>query len=516
MYHFYNIGNSSIISIGGACFLPLLLVNTSRSATSSSIGNFIQFTDFHQDDWYNSTSGDTAYYCHHNPNASIANNTKLGQYGDFRCDSPQALVLSAIKAAKIFLPDPDFIIWTGDSFPHIPNNLYSTSNVISTLKLVTSQLKSAGFPASIPILPVFGNHDYWHSDAFPDKQNAVFQSTFEMWKDWIGEENRATFLRGGYYQYRRWNNLTVLALNTNLYYRFDSAFCGFQSMRDPAGQFAFMEQVLSSAQANGDHVGVFAHIAPGAFERTPNFTWFREDYNRRFLNITVRYSSIIKWMLFGHHHTDTFHIVKDNAGKSAQVYLLAPAVTPWRSTLPGAGANNPAFRTFSYDPNSWDLQDISTYSVNLTALNQQPNDTHWQLEYRFSDPNGYNITPPITATAMNDLLQRMKLNQTLFDLYIRYNSVNHGYNATLSADPWRSVQLCAIEFPDYQQYFDCLAKNNVNSATVGATISPFADPNCPKTASRMNWSNLSFITTLLAFYTLRGNHSWNFETQKHV
>lgn len=62
-------------------------------------------------------------------------------------------------------------------------------------------------------------------------------------------------------------------------------------------------------------------------------------------------------MIFGHHHTDTFHLIKDSKENNVQLALMAPAVTPWFSDLPGAGANNPTFRVYETDAYS-KIQDI--------------------------------------------------------------------------------------------------------------------------------------------------------------
>uniref|UniRef100_A0AC34REN9 Calcineurin-like phosphoesterase domain-containing protein n=1 Tax=Panagrolaimus sp. JU765 TaxID=591449 RepID=A0AC34REN9_9BILA len=150
--------------------------------------------------------------------------------------------------------------------------------------------------------------------------------------------------------------MTFLMLNTNLYYRFNSA--NFTDKNDPGKQFEFMEQVLSTAKMEKKFVHIVSHIAPGVFERTPNFTWMPDFYNRKFLDLTVKYSTTIKWMIFGHHHTDTFHIVKDSNNEPVQLMLMAPSVTPWFSDLDGAGANNPAFRIIDYDPKTWEFNDI--------------------------------------------------------------------------------------------------------------------------------------------------------------
>ena len=110
-------------------------------------------------------------------------------------------------------------------------------------------------------------------------------------------------------------------------------------------------------------VFLFAHIPPGKFERfyqtyenKSGYPWFKPDYNKNYLGILQNYSDVIHLQLYGHHHTDMFKLITDldgsdgSEGNVAGVGLLAPAVTPWNSTLaPETGANNPALRLFKYD-----------------------------------------------------------------------------------------------------------------------------------------------------------------------
>lgn len=80
------------------------------------------------------------------------------------------------------------------------------------------------------------------------------------------------------------------------------------------------------------------------------FPWFRPDFNDKYLSLLSNYSDVIHIQLYGHHHTDTFKIIRDDIGDPVGFGLLAPAVTPWRSTLaPETGANNPGIRLFKYD-----------------------------------------------------------------------------------------------------------------------------------------------------------------------
>ena len=50
--------------------------------------------------------------------------------------------------------------------------------------------------------------------------------------------------------------------------------------------------------------------------------------------------------------------------------FLSPAVTPWKSTLPGVGYNNPSIRLYAYNRSSLDILDYSQYYLNLTKANE--------------------------------------------------------------------------------------------------------------------------------------------------
>jgi hypothetical protein len=46
------------------------------------------------------------------------------------------------------------------------------------------------------------------------------------------------------------------------------------------------------------------------FERIPHFAWMPDKYNWPLVNILAKYAKWIRWLLFGHNHTDTFRVIK--------------------------------------------------------------------------------------------------------------------------------------------------------------------------------------------------------------
>ncbi|KAI1697595.1 calcineurin-like phosphoesterase domain-containing protein [Ditylenchus destructor] len=357
-------------------FVFISLVLTHKAFTMKQI---LQITDFHYDSHY-SKEGDPMKVCHTTKSANTK--TPLGRYGNFLCDSPLTLVKHALAGAKSIVSTPELILWTGDNVPHIKK--YNEDYVIESLT-TTTKLFQDTFPGVL-VLPVYGNHDYAPAHEFPDSQSSIYSKTYELWKPWIKEEAKATFLKGGYYKHITSDGTIFLMLNTNLYYTSNKF--NFSDKDDPAGQFKFMEDTLK--EAKGKSVHIIAHIPPGIYAKRklpsakePNpkqdVMWFLPKYNEKFLKIVVDHAQTIKWMLFGHNHYDTFHLVKNNSGNVVQLMLSCPAVTPWNNNGT-QDTRNPAFRVFDYDEKTWAYQDIRTYHIDFEKLNGH-NATPWSLEY---------------------------------------------------------------------------------------------------------------------------------------
>jgi len=77
-------------------------------------GSFWQVTDIHYDSMYNDPSL-KPFLCRSAEGLrnSSTGRTQAGKYGDYNCDAPWSLVISAINAMQSFEPQPDFILWTG-------------------------------------------------------------------------------------------------------------------------------------------------------------------------------------------------------------------------------------------------------------------------------------------------------------------------------------------------------------------------------------------------------------------
>lgn len=123
-----------------------------------------QITDIHFDAFYSAERGQPTNWCHFDQD----HGQTLNVLGDFNCDSPWLLVNSVIKAMQDIEPNPDFILWTGDSSPHYSKpHPPSMDYVLHTERRLTDLLLSYFNGSNTQILPVLGNHDTSPAGNFP-------------------------------------------------------------------------------------------------------------------------------------------------------------------------------------------------------------------------------------------------------------------------------------------------------------------------------------------------------------
>ncbi|KAJ8290201.1 hypothetical protein GJAV_G00009870 [Gymnothorax javanicus] len=420
------------------------------SQSFASFGNFWHITDLHWDPTYRVTDN-PEQVCASNGARPVPN---AGKFGDYLCDSPWDLINSSIYAMKEILPTPDFILWTGDDTPHVPNEQLDEEAVLSIIGNLTDIIKLV-FPDT-KVYSALGNHDYHPKSQLPPEPNNIYNRTTELWQSWLEPESRITFKTGGYYTEKLLNRTgyRVLVLNTNLYYDQNRK---TEKMEDPAGQFNWADEVLTSAARNNEKVYIVGHVPPGFFEKKRKKPWFRSNFNRRYLQLTQQHHGVIAGQFFGHHHTDSFRMFYDSKRSPISVMFLTPGVTPWKTTLPGVldGANNPAIRIFEYDTSTLQVQDMVTYYLNLTYANVAR--ARWEKEYRLTE--AFQVADG-SASSMNVVLERIAADGYSLQRYYDYNSVSYDLSACDAA--CRAEHVCSIREVDFDLYEHCLERESAS------------------------------------------------------
>lgn len=425
--------------------LLILLLHLGAAGTES--GKFWHISDLHLDPDY-TVSEDPYKVC---PSAGNQQVPDAGPWGNYLCDAPWFLINSSVYAMKQLEPAPDFILWTGDDTPHVPDENLGEEAVLKIVEHLTKLIRDV-FPDT-KVYAAMGNHDFHPKNQFPAGGHSIYSRVAEMWEPWLSNESVALFREGAFYSEKLPGSSQagrVVVLNTNLHY---SSNLQTEGLADPGGQFQWLDEVLTNASRVGEKVFLIGHVPPGFFEKTRHKAWFRQDYNAEYLRLVQKHHRVLAGQFFGHHHTDSFRMFYDDAGAPISVMFLAPGVTPWKTTLPGVtnGANNPGIRVFEYDRATLSLQDMVTYYMNLSEANAQGT-PRWQLEYRLTE--AYEV-PDAGFQSMQRALNRIASDQDALQRYYVYNSVS--YDLLGCSEACRAEQLCAIRHVDFAAYQSCLS-----------------------------------------------------------
>ncbi|XP_060703167.1 acid sphingomyelinase-like phosphodiesterase 3b [Hemiscyllium ocellatum] len=357
---------------------------------------------------------------------------------------------------KTFHPEPDFILWTGDDTPHVADEKLGEDAVLGMISKLTKLIQVV-FPG-MKVYSAMGNHDFHPKNQLPGDYHKIYNRTAELWAPWMDHQSIAIFNQGAFYTEKLLGRTDqrIIVLNTNLYYSSNKCNVG---INDPAGQFQWLEEVLSNAMTAKEKVYIIGHVPPGFFEKKRWTSWFVEHFNNRYVEIIQKYHSVIAGQFFGHHHTDSFRMFYNHSGSPIGVMFITPGITPWKTTLPGVenGANNPAIRVFEYDTNTLEVQDVVTYFFNLSYANAIA--PLWQLEYRLTE--AFKV-PDGTVKSMQTVLDKLYHENDYLQKYYKLNSVN--YDLTKCDMNCRIDQICAIKEVDFAKYEECVKRESSSSA----------------------------------------------------
>lgn len=378
-----------------------------------------------------------------------------GVFGDFLCDSPYRLIQSALRHTASLIEPHDFIIWTGDSPPHVAVELLSTDEVIDVIRNLTETIRLT-FPR-LPVYPALGNHDYWPQDQLPASPNAVYQAAAELWSPWLQPEALETLKTGGFYSQQVAPGLRVVSLNTVLYYPPDQA---ASSQSDPGGQFLWLEETLQEAAQSLEKVYVIAHVPVGYLPFARNTTALLPAHNERLLSIFRRHAHVIAGQFYGHTHRDSVMVLLDHRGEPVSSVFVSPAVTPFKHAEEPY-SNNPAVRMYLYSREDYGVLDIWQYFLNLTEANLSQR-ADWRLEYVMTSSFGMgDLRPP----SLLRLALSLRLRPSgAFRVYFLHHTVSYADASLCDADCFLS-QVCSVCCPDRHSYSRCVGQGEELAGT---------------------------------------------------
>ncbi|KAM9355290.1 cyclic GMP-AMP phosphodiesterase SMPDL3A [Pholidichthys leucotaenia] len=427
-----------LLSFGGVPLTAAPIGNKYLPGT----GRFWHITDLHLDPSYH-LAPDPTKVCFSSKGTPVKD---AGVFGDFLCDSPYRLIESAFAHMAPLTWPQDFIIWTGDSPPHVPVGELSTDMVIHVIGNMTQTIRQH-FP-NLTVYPALGNHDYWPQDQLPTSTNDIYKAVAEFWKPWLQPNALLTLSQGGFYSQLVKSGLRIISLNTILYYGPNKV---TENMTDPAGQFEWLEKTLENSSRSQEKVYIIAHVPVGYLPFVRNIPAMREIHNERLVAIFRKYSYVIAGHFYGHTHRDSIMVLLDKQGKPVNSLFVSPAVTPIKSFWEPY-SNNPGFRVYLYNAKDYSLLDIWQYYLNLTEANEKQR-SDWRLEYIMTKAFGLSDLQP---QSLHQLGLSFLLPQTeAFNAYFSHYVVSYNTSITCEGD-CKVNQVCAVLHLDQPSYSRCV------------------------------------------------------------
>lgn len=447
--------------------LFLLLIVEPCSFAGERDANFIAFSDIHFNPFSSCENNVSpcpiiaklmaANYLQWDSILGKYDRQKIGSYGG---DTNYALLKSALTAIhnKSDPYSPQFAMILGDFLGHNfieDYQLYSGDFTLrgyqgfvkKTLQFLTLSIQKK-FP-NIPIYPAVGNNDSYDGDYEVVPRGQFFGDIANVWQPLLlDQKNKDIFSRevtaAGYYSvilpHETDHRLIIL----------DSVLFSPRSQNDDTEQAAQIEltwlaQQLKMATEQGQKVWLVMHIPVGIdayiIARDPFHAvrpyWHSADM-LTFLAILNQYSSTITGIFSSHLHMDGFELLGQN--KTIPDSFI-PAISPIHG-------NNPGFKIYSYDPQTFHLKDYHVYFLNLATSVQ---DNNWKLEYDFRQ-----VYQPDCSQC--DLIQGMnKVAKTgpLAAAYQHYYAVGHD-SQPITRGRWLPYYWCAIWNFTKDDYKSCL------------------------------------------------------------
>ncbi|XP_076678490.1 cyclic GMP-AMP phosphodiesterase SMPDL3A isoform X2 [Andrena cerasifolii] len=332
-----------------------------------------------------------------------------GEFGDYSCDSPWALIESAAKAMRSHRGEGiEFVLWTGDALTRTAG--MSPEQRLQCLRNLTDLL-SRTFKEQF-VFPALGHEDIGVS----------FSQLAVLWQQWLPQEALDTFQTAGYYTIeQRSEKYRIIFLNTNLWLNTAdnrmlqrTGSSPIDNTQDPYGQWSWFQSTIENARRKKETVYIVGHTPPGVDDRVSGAASLSERHNAKYLKLVALHSDIIRGQFFGHWHSDTFRVVYSDTGLPVSWIMMAPSVSP---SSPG-GPNNPGLRLYKFETNTGQVLDYTQYYLNLPEANLNGK-ANWLVEYSMLE---YYDLQEITAITLHDLADRFT--QSNDYAFVRYYAAN--------------------------------------------------------------------------------------------
>eukprot|EP00727_Mastigamoeba_balamuthi_P000629 m51a1_g10563 hypothetical protein (433) ;mRNA; f:13190-14991 len=426
-----------VATLDCCCLLGAL---AALAASSPSSPYYVLLTDSHNDQLYAEGSPSTCpsgLCCH----ADTLGNGTAGKYGEESCEASPTLLAELLAETSKMYPDPDLILYTGDTVPH-GNQDYPT--VLRNWEYLMSNIR-ANWPG-VPFYPVFGNHEaqpVWLLEPVPGQP--IVRNITALWRSYgyvDGEEPAATASEWGYYTALHRQGHRIVGVNS-VWNLLNNRLVN-DSDPDPAGQKAWLASVLAAARGAGERVWVLAHACPGQWSAHDSLS--KGDWTPFFAEQVHGNPGVVARQYCGHTHRDHFLLVRDRLGAAAELVSL---VTPQTSTN---GGSWPTVRVGFYDSQTLEETELYTYHVDWRASNAARKVV---LEVAYEMREAYGMKD-LSASSFDDLALRLLKEEDTASVYLQRKAGSGDAIRAPCNETCRTDLFCTIAYPTLDLQAQCM------------------------------------------------------------
>lgn len=437
----------------------------------SGENKFLNFSDVHFDPFYDTTLVDELIRSKYEAWETVFAGSSTETLSGYGSDSNFPLLISALRNMQSMIPNPDFIIITGDFMSHNFNENFTTysgtNNIDSlhafiekTMRFITAMIVKH-YP-STTIFPAIGNDDAFCGNYMVDPDGAFLKMVSEAWTPLVNKNVKNTsfqrnFSKGGYVVLNipETDNYKLIILNTIFFSTKYINECGDKSIDPGKQELDWLRKKLKQCKKNNWKVWMAYHIPPGidiygtitgegSCENKIVTSW-KDIYNEEFLKIMNDYSSIINSSFAGHFHRDDFRIITKQNIPVSYIHLT-PSISP-------IYGNNPAYQIITYNKLNFDLINYETYYLNNISGNGS---SSWEFEYNFQKSFEQRA---LTVSSLNNIYNLIQSDSTIRSIYINNYTAGNSGAFVKDYNNW-FYNWCGFLNLTKESYAKCLCKDS--------------------------------------------------------
>lgn len=440
-------------------FIPIAAVST----PNNEMGKFISIADIHFDPFLNCKASPCPLarkLIKEPPSAwnklfEQEDNSTISTFGE---DTNYVLFRSTLNTFKEITNNeyPQFGIVIGDLLPHQFREKYIKYTgdrsqagfnhfAQKTIQYIVEQIRHE-LP-NIDIYAAVGNNDSYTGNYTSVPHGKFFQDTAKSFARLINNNgNKKSLLKdfpaGGYYAITLSPSQKIIILNSVLF---------SVKAKNPAVTTAAQKELnwlhlqLLQAKKDNQQILLVFHIPLGIDvyatlkeKLSKIIPFWHAEFSHKFEQELTEFSSVITGILPAHIHMDAFQLVATDSTIANIPVSFTPAISP-------IYGNNPAFKIYQYDSESFELKNFETYYYPLSLRPDK-----WQKEYSFNQV----YQPHCDYCNLEHGMTLLKKDNQLAYQYKKYYVVDSPKRSIL--DSWDPYYWCSIKLTNVGGYEACL------------------------------------------------------------